>query len=145
VIFTLTVDQMLRDNIARQQLYVLLFYPFLLFFYFIGTKFKMDHLIVKSCTFFLAVFTMIAVTVGILVYLREHALNQGQYLVSRHIIFLLPVGIIAVTYLTGIVWEGLKTINWLRILIVVCILKVLIYPIGKIMMRIKGYLLGLHT
>lgn len=149
VIFTMTVDQVLRDNIARDRLYVLLFYPFLLLLYSIRTKFHFkisnDNPVVKSFSFFLAVFSMILITVVLLGLLREYALNQGQYVVSRHIIFLLPVGIIAVTYLAGIIWEGLKSINWMRILLIVGILILLFYRMERIILGIKQFFLGFHA
>jgi hypothetical protein len=149
VIFTMTVDQLLRDNIARDRLYILLFYPFLLLLYSMRTKFHLriskDNLIIKSLPIFLAVFSMILLTVIFLGYLRDHSLNQGQYIVSRHIIFLLPVGIIAVTYLAGMVWESLKNINWIRILIIDVILILLFYRIGRIISGIKNFFLGFHA
>jgi hypothetical protein len=145
VIFTMTVDQVLRDNIARDRLYVFLFYPLLLLLYFFRGKFhlKMDNLVVKSSAFFAAVFAMILMTVLFLAYLREHALGQGQYVVSRHIIFLMPVGIIAATYLTATVWETLKGMKWMRILFIAGILILLTYRTGKILMGIKGFLLSI--
>jgi hypothetical protein len=149
VIFTMTVDQLLRDNMARDRLYVLLFYPFLLLLCFILSKLHLkvhrDDLIVKSFPFFLAVFSTILTTVLFLAYLRDHALNQGQYVVSRHIIFLLPVGIIAVTYLAGIVWESFKGISWMRIVPIVGILILLSYRMERIISGIKHFLLGFHT
>jgi hypothetical protein len=148
VIFTLTVDQMLRDNIARDRLFALYIYPFLLLLYSMRTKlhFKIskDNPIVNSLPVFLAVFSMILITVVFLGYLREHALNQGQYIVSRHIIFLLPVGIIALTYLAGIIWESFKSIKWLKILLIAAILILLFYRIEKVIIGIKQFLSGLH-
>lgn len=146
VIFTLTVDQMLRDNVARDRLYVLLFYPLLLLLYCLRAKFHFkisrDNPIVKSFAFFLAVFSMILITVVWLGFLREHALNRGQYVVSRHIIFLLPVGIIAVTYLAGIMWESLKSINGLRQLLMGVILILLSYRMERIILGIKHFFSG---
>ena len=143
VIFVLTIDQMLRDCIARDRLYILLYYPVLLLLYFIqkrSSKIKLftGNLIVQSYPFFLAAFSMIVAAVLFLMYLQRNATHVGQYIVSRHIIFLLPVGIISVIYLTGVTWETLRKPHWIRILMIISILALLLYRLKRILVLIKS-------
>lgn len=142
VIFTLTIDQMLRDCIARDRLYILLFYPVLLILYLLQNKlpkakFFINNFIVKVFPFFLSVGLMILTTVLFLIYLRRNATNTGQYIVSRHVIFLLPIGMITVTYLTGLVWETLRN-QWVRVVIIIAILGLLSYRLSRVWGLIKG-------
>jgi hypothetical protein len=85
----------------------------------------------KVGPFFLSVLLIMLSTVFFLINLKVHATGRGQYIVSRHIIFFSSLGIIAIVYLTGNLWQSLKNPPWFKFLTMAMIGAILFFRINK--------------
>ncbi|MBF0531687.1 MAG: glycosyltransferase family 39 protein [Candidatus Omnitrophica bacterium] len=144
MIFVLTIDQMVRDTIARDRFYILLLYPFLLALYYLQTikilpRLFHDQTLVKAWPFFLSTLLILGATIAFLAYLQAHATGVGQYVVSRHIIFLAPIGIIAVSYLIGMLWQAFRNSNWMRISVGVAVFLFLMSRMNRVVGEICSF------
>lgn len=115
VIFISSVTELMLSAVPLNHLAILLLYPLLLRVYLLPNQ-KMIPLeeIKKVFPFFLAILLMITAIFLFLTTLHNHATAQGQYVVERHIVFLVPVSIIGITYLSGLLWNSLKLHGWMR-------------------------------
>ncbi len=120
LIFIPSAKEILDSVISRDIQSILLFYPLMLILYWLQQR-KMgpvafrNNRLWQSLGFFVAIFLVIFLTYGFLVFLRLHAAGINQIMMPRHVIFLAPVGIFAVTYLIGILWQSLEKGPWLKL------------------------------
>jgi hypothetical protein len=137
VIFIITVSQLVFSTLPLNQYCILLFFPIVL----ITNSLQNQKLIPKILhhndllivyPFFLSVLLMIITIVSSLTVLQAHATGKGQYVVTRHIIFLTPVGIIGITYLAGLLWQSLKSYFWIRFSILIMIAGLLLFNIDSV-------------
>lgn len=141
VIFVITVAQMVFSAIPPNQLCILLFYPLLLRIYSLQDQKLFPPLftgeeIPQAFPFFLSIFLMVFSIFLFLTFLHAHATGKGQFVVSRHIVFLVPVSVIGITYLTGLIGQSLRSSFWLKISIFVVIAGLLLYRIDTVWAKI---------
>lgn len=148
LIFLLTVQQMIFSTLPSNRLCILLIYPVLLRIYSLqGQKmlpkiFPNDD-ILTVFPFFLSILLMIIAIILFFATLQGHATGRGQYVIQRHIIFLIPVSIIGITYLLGLLWQSLKSYFWIKILIFIVIAGLLLFHIDNVWGKI--YYLFTHN
>ena len=120
LLFIPSVGQIFNSALSGELITILFFYPLMLVLYYLQNKkaapqIFVDDSILKSSPFFLAIFILILEACSFLSYLRWHAAGINQIMMPRHVIFLAPVGVIAVTYLLGCLWQSLSKCLWLKI------------------------------
>ena len=137
IIFIMTVPQLFFSTLPSNQLFVFLFYPLLIGASYLQRKkillktFHNDD-IIAAFPFFLSILLLIIATVLFLAQLQSHATGKGQYIVPRHIIFLVPVIIIGITYLAGLLWQNLKSYFWIKLLALIVIAGLLLFHINTV-------------
>lgn len=133
-IFLMTVGQMM-DIVCSHRALGFLLYPAALGLYFLQSKkilppiFKSNAL-VQAFPFFLAVIVMGCATALFLQQLYARATGEGQYVVVRHIVFLSPVVIIGITYLTALLWQNLDVRRPFKIGLLAAMAGLLLYRIN---------------
>jgi hypothetical protein len=147
LIFVLTPLQLILTAIPLNQMCILLFYPVMLRVFSLQNQKLLPkvflHDEVKTVfPFFLSLFLMVASMFLLLKIGQPHSSAQGQYVVPRHVIFLIPVGVIGATYTAGLLWEGLKSYAWLRVMLMMIICWLLLFYIGFAWQKIYFFYTG---
>ena len=130
-VFIITVSQIVFSIVPLNQLFILLFYPVLLRIYSLHNQKLIPKIyheaIVTVSPFLSAIFQMFITKIIFLTVLHTHATGRGQFVLQRHVLFLIPVTVIGISYISGLLWKILKPHFWLRISTLMLIIGLLLF------------------
>ncbi len=125
------VNELIFNTIPKEKLWVLCLYPLMLTLVLLYKRFSETYgpeseTFKKCLPLFTAIYLMILSVVLFLAYLKSHSTGSSQMILSRHVIFLVPLGVFGISYLVGTLWETVKQPWWLNLFIFILITLLLI-------------------
>jgi len=132
VIFITTVPPIFFSTVQINQIAVLALYLILLR---IQALVCFNDQLGRALPFFLGIFMMLISTYTFLIHLHAHASGHGQFVIQRHILFLVPVVVIALTYLLGLIAQSLKS-QILKIILITGMIAILLLPVPEFTIKI---------
>jgi hypothetical protein len=119
--FCLTPEQLIRDNMSRDRLYLLAAFMFFFLLYGIQKKTQVINLfsserLLKPVWFvwFTLLSVMFTLMVMWLISLKIEPTGHGVPIVSRHFIYLTPIGVIATVLISNAIVRSFSNYRWIQ-------------------------------